>query len=149
MFGSSSTTSSRASACTPASVIGVLMMTIFARFSQGNLNVYLGAAVAFPAYASSHRYRASPSSRLPTARSPRWSRTVAAYSLTPNALLQPGKPKRRHQAMPADRDAPTPARRLRLAPPSPCHALALPRPRRKYRPTGDTRPPLRTLAAHD
>src|ERR1700757_3051652 len=45
MFGSSSTTSSRASACAPASVIDVVMMTIFARFAQGNLNVYFGAAV--------------------------------------------------------------------------------------------------------
>jgi hypothetical protein len=51
MFGSSSTTSSRASACAPGSVIDMFMTSIFACFAEENLNVSSGTAVAFPAYA--------------------------------------------------------------------------------------------------
>src|ERR1700722_10279621 len=52
MFGSSSTTSSRASACAPGSMIDVFMIYIFARFAEENLNVSSGTAVASSAYAA-------------------------------------------------------------------------------------------------
>ena len=55
MLGSSSTTSRRASACTPASLIDVFMMTIFARFAEGNLNVSSGTAVVFQPTPGRHR----------------------------------------------------------------------------------------------
>jgi hypothetical protein len=47
MFGSSSTTRSRASAGAPDSVIDVFMVTIFTRLAEGNLYVSSGTAVAF------------------------------------------------------------------------------------------------------
>src|ERR1700733_2983485 len=51
MFGSSSTTSSRASDCARSSVIDVFMIFIIAPFAEGNLNVSSGTAAVFPAYA--------------------------------------------------------------------------------------------------
>src|ERR1700722_567878 len=51
MFGSSSTTSSRASDCARSSVIDVFMIFIIAPFAEGNLNVSSGTAAVFPGYA--------------------------------------------------------------------------------------------------
>jgi hypothetical protein len=51
MFGSSSTTSSRASPVMPASLIDVFMVPIIARFAEETLNVSSGTPVVFPAYA--------------------------------------------------------------------------------------------------
>jgi hypothetical protein len=51
MFGSSSTTSSRASDCGRSSMIDVFMTFIFAPFAEGNLNVSSRTAAVFPGYA--------------------------------------------------------------------------------------------------
>src|ERR1700729_4317141 len=48
MFGSSSTTSSRASDCGRSSMIDVFMTFIFAPFAEGNLNVSSRTAAVFP-----------------------------------------------------------------------------------------------------
>src|ERR1700685_3446302 len=51
MFGSSSTTSSRASDCGRSSMIDVFMIFIFAPLAEDNLNVSSGTSVVFPGYA--------------------------------------------------------------------------------------------------
>ena len=63
MFGSSSTTSSRASACARASMIDVFMIFIFAPLAEDNLNVSSGTAVVFPGYAPRLLRRSRPLGR--------------------------------------------------------------------------------------
>src|SRR5262249_48562812 len=92
MFGSSSTTSSRASVCAAASVIDVFMRTIFVRLAVETLNVYSETSVLTPSVRQlTSRISTSPAAVPPSQSAQASGRAGEQGALRPQTRRGPGE----------------------------------------------------------